>query len=51
MGGAENTRLEIAELEKERPNSRTGKRGTGKRENILVMESRSSLSSRHTSRR
>jgi len=32
-------------------NCRTGKRGTGKRKNGLVMESRSSLNNRYTSRR
>jgi len=39
------------ELENAAPNCRIGKRGTGKRENGLVMESRSRLDSRHTSRR
>jgi len=41
--GAENARLENTELENAAPNCRTGKRGTGKRENGLVMESWSSL--------
>ena len=44
-GGAENARLENAELENAAPNCRTGKR-----ENGLVMESRSILNNRHTSR-
>jgi len=39
-GGAENARLENAELENPAPNRRDGKRGTGKRENLKVMESR-----------
>ena len=42
--------LENAELENAAPNCRTGKRETGKRENGLVMESRSILNNRHTSR-
>jgi len=50
-GGAENARLENAGLENVASNCRTGKHGTGKRENGLVMESRSSLNSRHTARR
>ena len=50
LGGAENARLENAELENAAPNCRTGKRETGKRENGLVMESRSILNNRHTSR-
>jgi len=64
-GGAENARLENTELqnaaqncrsgkgrlEKARPNCRTVKRETGKRENGLVMESRTSLNNRHSSRR
>jgi len=49
-GGAENARLENAELENAAPNCRTGKRETGKREDGLVMESRSILNNRHTSR-
>jgi len=49
-GGAENARLENAELENAAPNCRTGKRETGKRENGFVMESRSILNNRHTSR-
>jgi len=39
-GGAENARLENAELENPAPNYRGGKRGTGKRGNLKVMESR-----------
>jgi len=44
--GAENAKLEKAILENAAPNCRGGKR-----ENGLVMESRSSLNSRHTSTR
>ena len=42
-GGAENARLEIERLKNAAPNYRTGKR-----ENGLVMERRSSLNRRHT---
>jgi len=40
MGVTENARLENAELENPAPNHRGGKRGTGKQENLKVMESR-----------
>ena len=43
QGGAENARLENAEQEYSAPNCRTEKRETRKRENGLVMESRSIL--------
>jgi len=43
-------KLENAELENAAPNCWTGKRETGKRENGLVMESRSTLNNRHTSK-
>jgi len=50
VGGAENARMENVGLENVAQNCRTGKRGTAKHENGLVMESQSSLSNRHTSR-
>jgi len=40
FGLAENVRLENTELENPAPNHMGGKRGTGKRGNLKVMESR-----------